>query len=594
MADSPNAGANGVVRVTVKSEGAPVPATAQLMALEITHAINRVPLARLVYLDGDMPNDAFPLSDADSFAPGKAISISLGYGDEETEVFAGIVVRQGITIGDEGPRLIVECRHPVVALTVGRKNASYIDQKDSDVIQQLLGASGASATVSATEVQYGELVQYYCTDWDFAVARAEASGMVVVCTPGKVTVEAPATDGSAVLALDYGNDLREFRADMEARDQFGSVTATAWDPSTLAVASAEAAPEALNAQGDVTSQKLSEVVNLTAFALQSGTALASDALTAWAKGRQLRAGLARIRGRMRFVGSALALPGTLLDVAGVGKHFSGSVYATAVTHRLSGGDWDTEVEFGLDPAHITDRPDVTAPPAAGWLPGVEGLQPGIVSKLDGDPAGGQRIQVTLPLLGSAAQPVWARWVMPYASNAFGAFFVPEVGDEVLVGFFNNDPSHPVVLGSLYGGKNAPAYDLTADNNTKAIVTRSLTRVEIDDEKKSITLVTPAKNQIVISDDAKSITVQDQTGNKLVLSDSGIEMSSPKDIKISATGNLSLSATGKVSIEATQDLSAKGMNATVEAQIGLTAKGAATAELSASGQTTVKGALVMIN
>jgi len=595
MPASPNDGADGVVRISVKSNGNPVPDTLELRSLSVTHAVNRIPSATLNYLDGDMPNATFPLSDSETFAPGASISISLGYDNDESEVFAGIVVRHSVSVsGDNLSELIVECRHPVVTLAVGRKNASYIDKKDSDIISTLLSPSGASADVEATTVTFGELVQYYCSDWDFAVARAEANGLLVIATPGAVSVKAPATSATPVLGLSYGVDLREFRADMEARTQYANVSATAWDPSTLAVASAEAAPTALNAQGDLASAKLSEVVNLPAFALQSPTVLASDALTAWAKGQQMRAGLARICGSMSFQGSALAVPGCLISLKSVGKHFNGSVFVSAVTHSVEHGDWETAVEFGLAPGQITARADVVAPAASGWLPGVEGLHMGIVTKLDADPGAGQRIQISLPLLGKDAQPVWARFASLYASNSFGAFFVPEIGDEVVVGFFNNDPSNPVVLGSMYGGKQAPPYTLTAENNTKALVTRSKTKIEFDDDKKVITITTPGANKIVLSDDAKSILLQDQTGNKVELTTSGIALDSPKDITLTATGNIKLSATGKVEIAATQDLKASGLNVTAEAQMALTVKGAATAELSASGQTTVKGALVMIN
>ena len=108
--------------------------------------------------------------------------------------------------------------------------------------------------------------------------------------------------------------------------------------------------------------------------------------------------------------------------------------------------------------------------------------------------------------------------------------------------------------------------------------------------ESITIHTPAKNTITMSDEGKSITVADQNKNKVVLDNGGIELSSVKDIKLTAKGNISLSATGKVNIDAKSDVAVNGTNVKVTAKV----KGNATAELSASGQTTVKGAMVMIN
>jgi len=190
--------------------------------------------------------------------------------------------------------------------------------------------------------------------------------------------------------------------------------------------------------------------------------------------------------------------------------------------------------------------------------------------------------------------VWARCASFYGSAGFGAFIIPEIDDEVVLGFFNNDPSCPVILGSLYSSKHVPPYPLEAANHIKALVTRSKLKMEFDDDKKVITLITPANNKVVISDDAKSILLQDQTGNKVELSPSGILLDSPKDITISAKGKVAISALKNVEVAAQMDVTVSGQNVNHSAKIGFAAKGTATAELSAAGQTTVKGAMVMIN
>jgi len=190
--------------------------------------------------------------------------------------------------------------------------------------------------------------------------------------------------------------------------------------------------------------------------------------------------------------------------------------------------------------------------------------------------------------------VWARLASFYASDGIGAFFIPEIGDEVVLGYLNNDPNNPIILGSLYSSKRAAPYELTADNYTKALVTKAELKVEFDDEKKVITIVTPGENTVVLNDDEKSILLQDQNGNKVELADSGITIDSPKDISITATGKITLDATGEVAITSKADVSVEGLNVNNTAQVGFKAEGSATAELSASGQTTVKGAMVMIN
>jgi uncharacterized protein involved in type VI secretion and phage assembly len=190
--------------------------------------------------------------------------------------------------------------------------------------------------------------------------------------------------------------------------------------------------------------------------------------------------------------------------------------------------------------------------------------------------------------------VWARFGQFYATSNNGVFFIPEIDDEVIVGYFNDDPSYPVILGSMYSGKIKPPYEITKDNFKKAITTKEKLTLEFDDDKKVVTLKTPGNNQIIISDDKKNITLQDQNSNILTLSENGISLESSKDITIKAKGAISLDATGALSAASKADVDVKGNNINIKANIGVAAKGSATAELSASGQTTVKGAMVMIN
>ena len=98
----------------------------------------------------------------------------------------------------------------------------------------------------------------------------------------------------------------------------------------------------------------------------------------------------------------------------------------------------------------------------------------------------------------------------------------------------------------------------------------------------------------LNDDGKSVTLTDANGNEVKMDKDGISLSSAKDIKLSAKGNITMDATMKLSGSAKQDASLEGLNVTVQGKMGATVKGNATAELSASGQTTVKGAMVMIN
>jgi Rhs element Vgr protein len=596
VAESPAKKSDGVVRLTLFGNGAKLDDSIGIVSVSVTRAINRISRATVVLLDGDMPDKDFPVSNAGDFKPGTEIKINVGYNQAEETIFEGVIVKHGIKItGNNYSRLVIECRDKAVGMTIGRKNANYVDSKDSDIITNLIGNyRGLSSDVETTGTQHKELVQYFCTDWDFMLSRAEVNGLLVIVDDGKVTAKPPQTGGAPQLKVTYGDDLMEFHADIDARTQLTAVKGASWDLNTQAIVEEEVNPLKLNEQGDLNSAELAKVIDLKSFRLQTSAPMEKTALKEWAEGQQLKAGLARIRGRMKFQGSAKAKIGTLIELEGVGNRFKGKVFVSAVSHVISKGNWMTEVEFGMSPDWFAERRDLEAPPAAGLLPGVGGLQIGVVKKLDEDPEGQHKIQVTVPVLQAETDGVWARLANFYASDGIGGFFVPEIGDEVVLGFFNNDPSHPVILGSLYSSKRKPPYDITPDNFTKAIVTRSELKLAFDDEKKIVTVITPGNNKIVLNDDDKSITLQDQNNNKVELSTDGITLDSPKDIHISAKGKVTIDAVGEVGISSKADVKTKGLNINNNANVGFVAKGSASAELSASGQTTVKGAMVMIN
>lgn len=597
MANSPTIdAAGGTIKVVVYSNGSEIAGTIPVISLKTRTALNRIPYAELIFGDGDMPNKDFPISNGADFAPGTEIKIDLGYDDDAETVFEGIVVRHGISISAYGgARLVVECRDKAVAMTIGRKNANFVNMKDSDILAKVIGSYGSlTSDVAATDNQHAEVVQYYCTDWDFVVSRAEINGHVVAVSSGSVSVKAPQVSGSAVLSLTYGDDLIEFEANVDSLSQYSSVGGVAWSPKSQAVVKQQASPKTLNDQGNLDGKTLAEVANLASFRLQTPVPLEGGVVKAWVDGQQTKAGLSRIRGHMSFPGSSKAKLGCLVELSGVGDRFNGTVYSTAVTHAVKDGNWVTEIEFGTPIRWFSESNEMEAPSASGLLPGIDGLHIGVVKKLDADPEGENRVQVSIPVLEAETDGVWARLSKFYATQGAGAFFIPEIGDEVLLGYLNNDPSHPVILGSLYSSNHKAAYSLTAENYKKAIVTKAQLKIEFDDEKKVITLLTPGNNTIVISDDGKSILLQDQTNNIVKLNEDGITLDSPKDIKISAKGAISVSAVGAISMDSKADLKATATNISATANVALTGKGNASAEVSSPGQTTIKGSMVMIN
>ncbi|MFO0795324.1 MAG: phage baseplate assembly protein V [Candidatus Brocadiaceae bacterium] len=104
--------------------------------------------------------------------------------------------------------------------------------------------------------------------------------------------------------------------------------------------------------------------------------------------------------------------------------------------------------------------------------------------LENDPDGEDRIKVRLPLISDAEEGIWA--VSPHWMQEKGVarFFRPEIGDEVVVGFLNDDPRHPVVLGMCHSSAKPAPEPAKDDNHRKGYVSREKMEFIFDDEKKS--------------------------------------------------------------------------------------------------------------
>lgn len=591
MATTPSDTADRILSYTLSCAGKDVTGSYQLVYARIYKEINRIGSATFKFEAGNMPEEKFDETDSDDFKPGTAIRFSIGDPESEAAVFSGSVVQLGIQL-EEGARalMVVECRDCAFPATLGRKNKIFEKKKDSVILSAVLSAYG-SVSVDSTKYEHPALVQYYSSDWDFALARADANGFVVIVDDGKISVKKPEVDKGPVLTVTYGTDLIEFDGQVSVTDQFSDVEAVSWSPAKQEIVKSSAAKPALNKQGNLPASELKGGDKLL---YQSDAPTDSGALKSWADSVALKAGLARYQGSMSFYGNAAVKPGCIIELKGLGARFNGNVYVGMVEHEIENNCWTTRAGMGIKPDNITDRPDVTAAPASGFLPGIEGLHIGKVKKLNEDPAKENQIQIEIPLLNGEKNLLWARLATLYGGKDRGLFFLPEAGDEVIVGFFNNDPRCPVVLGNLYSSKFTPPYEFKAENYTKAIVTKTKMKIEFNEEKKIVTIVTPGKNQVEINDDKNSITLSDANKNKIVMDRNGIMLDSAKDIVLKAKANIQLDATAKATITAKNDVALDGMNVKATAKIGFTAKGNATAEISASGQTTVKGAMVMIN
>lgn len=189
----------------------------------------------------------------------------------------------------------------------------------------------------------------------------------------------------------------------------------------------------------------------------------------------------------------------------------------------------------------------------------------------------------------------------------GFVCIPEVDDQVMIGYEHGDPSRPYVSGSLFHGKSGKGGD--SSNKIKSITTRSGCTIKFDDDENdgSILITDPSGNMIALKGDktieitapdkitlsAKEITLN---GSDLISlnSDKMIESKSSDSISMEAVSKIVASADSEVTIESKGKLNATGMEVTVDGTAKTTIHGGATLDITGDAITTIKGMPLNLN
>lgn len=559
-------------------EGEELSKTYQVKNIVVQNEVNRIPVAQIILIDGDPSARDFQLSNEELLIPGKKIQINAGYHNDEEVLYKGIIIKHSIKIKDKSSLLIIECKDEAVKLTIGRKNNYFYDVKDSEAFEEIIGNYGLENDIEATNFTHKELVQFATSDWDFIVTRAQACGKLCFVENGKITIKKPDTTAEPVETVTFGSTLLDFDAEIDARNQFSKISSYSWDYANQEIVEIEANKTNVALNGNLTSSDLAETIQLDNFELRHGGNLTETELQDWADATMLFQELSKIRGRAKFQGVPTVKPNTIITLEGVGERFNGKAYITGVSHQISEGNWTIDAQFGLNPEWFSETYDVSAPEASGIIPAIKGLHIGIVSQLEEDPNGEDRILVKIPIINNEQQGIWCRVASIDAGENRGVFFRPEIEDEVVIGFINEDPNNAIVLGTLHSsGKPAPIA-ASDKNHQKGIVTRSEMKLLFDDEKKSIGIETPAGKKITIDEDQGIISIEDENSNVITIDSAGIKMES--------AGNIELIATGDVSIE--------GANVSIKANAQFKAEGSAGVEVSSSATAILNGSIVQIN
>jgi uncharacterized protein involved in type VI secretion and phage assembly len=547
---------------------------ADVVEIDVHEEIGKHGRCTLLVQNWDADSRAVRHSDKDLFAPGKDLAVSLGFHSDLTPVFEGVIASVTAHFPRGGrPTLRVEARSKSILLEHPPRSRQLADATDADVASAVASDYELSADAE-TGITRAFVVSDRQSDWDFLKSRAAELGWALYVRGDSLVMKPPASPSSPP-TLDYTKDIVEAHLTQDLTRAIESATGVSWDLAALEGAESEQSASGSGiGTGDRDSHE--DAVSAAGWPLraardETAADAAADGADARATGRERDSALAHVYGSLVTLGNPALRCDAWVEVAGVGSRLSGPHYVAAARHRLSVQGYQTELQLG--------RPPVLSPPTAS---GKGGLALGIVEALD-DPESANRVKVRLPWRADSGEGVWARVAAADAGDGYGAVMIPNVGQEVVMGYVDGDPSVPVVLGQLFNGKAAPPVTIDPDKNTvRTLVTPGGHAITLDDGDAAAVSITSGKGHSVVIDDKDGAVVvtHKDSSNTVTVSSDGIELNASQgDIVLKA-------ASGAVKIDAmTFEGKANGPSKL---------ESSATIDLKASGPLGLKGALVNIN
>jgi uncharacterized protein involved in type VI secretion and phage assembly len=248
-----------------------------------------------------------------------------------------------------------------------------------------------------------------------------------------------------------------------------------------------------------------------------------------------------------------------LRLEGFGR-FDGEHDLTSVTHVYGHGDFRTRFAIsGRNPRTLTD---VMRPKAErDWT---SGLVIGLVTNIQ-DPESLGRVRVKFPTLGDSIEGIWARVALPGAGPDAGLSMLPQIDDEVVVGFEHGDTRRPVVLGALHNSIDKPHANMRGQQDGGSLVIYGREDAEINLQKQ---LVIQAKDAMTVKIEGGS----DGQGDYKHENAGAFELKAGTTLKIESTGELTIKSSAGITVDATGTLTLKGAMVDISAQSTLNLKG----------------------
>ena len=233
-----------------------------------------------------------------------------------------------------------------------------------------------------------------------------------------------------------------------------------------------------------------------------------------------------------------------------------------------------------------------------------------------DQKGLGRVRVKFHWMGDDEKSPWLRVTSPHGGDGKGMFFIPEVGEEVIIGFEGDSPIKPYVIGTVYHGQAKTKFG-NEQNDVKALQTRSGNLIVMNDKEGSVHVADAAGNDMLI-DGSGNVKITASESIVLTCGDSKIEMKKDgtikitgKEISITATdkaemtsGQATFKADGnqnqadvkgtKANISGTSEVNVKGMKTAISGDTEVDINGNAKVSVGSSAMVAVKAAMITLN
>jgi phage protein D len=504
----------------------------------------------------------------------------------------------------------------------GRYNRSFQNMTDTDVVKKIIGEAGIQAgTIDDSGGPYGfgdpvgYIFQENQTNMEFLRERASRHGFELFVQDGKLNFRKPSANTS--LSLIWLKDINSFNVRVSSAEQVDSVEVRGWDyqnkqviVSTKSSQTAEVITSTDQGKGKKVSTAFNGTPKMIVVNQPISKSQESDEI-AQSLYNELSGEF--VQADASAEGNPEIRPGKTIQLKDLGK-YSGKYYVTETRHLFTGRVYTTE--FSVRGLRDNDLLAVLSPQPR-LQPG-QTLLIGIVSN-NKDPKKWGRVRVKFPTLTEEHESDWARIVAIGAGLNRGFDCLPEVNDEVLVGFEHGDIHRPFVIGGVWNGKDAPPTNVDESVvggkvRLRTIKTRTghiLQFVEEDkgsskkgvyldtvyghklycnDSDKKIELKTSANHQIVLDDQNKKILLQTTSGHVYKLEDQTrkITMSSLGEVEITAPQKITLKVGGSTLEMTMATISLKTAGNTIElGPAGISINAAALATLKGAS-TTVQG------